>query len=132
LGFPALEDFPNGEAVGIGRTLLLSDLGFFFSRLPLGMGTPFSPTESRQKTLDSIGAEVRSNMRTAAVVEGLHVQRNNKIMAASARYIVRKGKNGQYVVTRAPPNQGHRDVSGFATEAEANAWIASRPRKPER
>jgi hypothetical protein len=39
-------------------------------------------------------------------------------------YIVRMGKKGQYVVTVAPPHWAHRDIAGFATEAEAKAWIA--------
>ena len=60
LGFPALDAVPNGAAAGIGGTLLLSALGFFFSRLPLGMEAPLTPTVSRQQTLGAIGAEVRS------------------------------------------------------------------------
>ena len=53
-------------------------------------------------------------------------------MEPPAGYIVRKGKKGQYIVTAVPPDWVHRDVLGFATEAAANAWIASRPRKSER
>jgi hypothetical protein len=37
LGFPAFDADPNGVAAGIGMTLLLSALGFFFSRLPLAL-----------------------------------------------------------------------------------------------
>ena len=53
-------------------------------------------------------------------------------MEPSARYIVRKGRKVEYIVTLAPPHWGRGDVPGFASEAAANAWIASRPPKPAR
>jgi len=39
--FPALEAAPNGEAIAASFTLLLSALGFFFSRLPLDICLSF-------------------------------------------------------------------------------------------
>jgi len=51
-------------------------------------------------------------------------------MEPAPRYIVRNGKKGGYVVAVAPPHWPHRDVPGFANEADARAWIASRSPKP--
>jgi hypothetical protein len=50
-------------------------------------------------------------------------------MERSANYIVRMQKNGQYTVTMSPPEWADREVPGFASEAEANAWIAARRRQ---
>jgi len=46
-----------------------------------------------------------------------------------ARYIVRLQKNGQYMVVMSRPEWANREIPGFATEAEANAWIADRRRQ---
>jgi len=50
-------------------------------------------------------------------------------MERSARYIVRLQKNGQYMVVMSRPEWANREIPGFATEAEANAWIADRRRQ---
>jgi hypothetical protein len=50
-------------------------------------------------------------------------------MERSASYIVRLQKNGQYTVVMSRPEWSNREVPGFATEAEANAWIAGRRRQ---
>jgi hypothetical protein len=50
-------------------------------------------------------------------------------MERSARYIVRLQKNGQYTVVMSRPEWANREVPGFVTEAEANAWIAARQRQ---
>jgi hypothetical protein len=47
-------------------------------------------------------------------------------MERQARYIVRVQKGGEYTVTMMRPNWPNREIPGFATEAEANAWIAAR------
>jgi hypothetical protein len=47
-------------------------------------------------------------------------------MERSARYMVRLQKDGQYMVVMSRPEWANREISGFATVAEANAWIASR------
>jgi len=47
-------------------------------------------------------------------------------MEQAAKYIVRKGKKGRYVVAEVPSHWLHRDVPGFATEAAAHAWIINR------
>ena len=47
-------------------------------------------------------------------------------MERSARYIVRLQKNGQYMVVMMRPEWANREIPGFATEKEANAWIAGR------
>ena len=47
-------------------------------------------------------------------------------MERSARYIVRLQKNGQYMVVMSRPEWANREIPGFATEAEAHAWIAGR------
>jgi len=47
-------------------------------------------------------------------------------MERSASYIVRIQKNGQYTVVMSRPEWANREVPGFASEAEANAWIAAR------
>lgn len=47
-------------------------------------------------------------------------------MERSASYIVRLQKNGQYTVVMSRPEWANREVPGFATEAEAKAWIAAR------
>jgi len=47
-------------------------------------------------------------------------------MERSARYIVRMQKNGQYTVVMSRPEWANREIPGFSTEAEANAWIAAR------
>ena len=44
----------------------------------------------------------------------------------SARYMVRLQKDGQYTVVMSRPEWANREVPGFRTEAEANAWIANR------
>ena len=44
-------------------------------------------------------------------------------MEKAARYIVRMGKKGRYVVTEAPSHWPHGDVSGFATKAERAGWL---------
>lgn len=50
-------------------------------------------------------------------------------MERSARYIVRLQKNGHYKVVMSRPDWANREVPGFATEAEADAWIAGRRRQ---
>ena len=45
-------------------------------------------------------------------------------MERSARYIVRLQKNGQYMVVMSRPEWANREIPGFATEAEANDWVA--------
>ena len=50
-------------------------------------------------------------------------------MERSASYIVRLQKNGQYTVVMSRPEWANREVPGFATEAEAKAWIAARRRQ---
>jgi hypothetical protein len=47
-------------------------------------------------------------------------------MERSARYIVRLQKDGDYMVVMSRPDWANREIPGFATEAEANAWIAGR------
>jgi len=47
-------------------------------------------------------------------------------MERSARYVVRLQKDGQYMVVMSRPEWANREISGFATVTEANAWIASR------
>jgi hypothetical protein len=47
-------------------------------------------------------------------------------MERSARYIVRLQKDGQYMVVMSRPEWANREIPGFATEAEATAWIAGR------
>ena len=47
-------------------------------------------------------------------------------MERAARYIVRLQKDGQYTVVMSRPEWANREVPGFGTEAEANAWIANR------
>jgi len=47
-------------------------------------------------------------------------------MERAARYMVRLQKDGHYMVVMSRPEWANREISGFATEAEANAWIASR------
>ena len=47
-------------------------------------------------------------------------------MERSARYIVRLQKGGQYMVVMSRPEWANREIPGFATEVEANAWIAGR------
>ena len=47
-------------------------------------------------------------------------------MERSARYIVRLQKNGQYLVVMMRPQWANREIPGFATETEANSWIAGR------
>jgi len=47
-------------------------------------------------------------------------------MERLARYIVRLQKDGQYMVVMSRPEWANREIPGFATEAEANAWIAGR------
>jgi hypothetical protein len=47
-------------------------------------------------------------------------------MERAARYIVRLQKDGQYTVVMSRPEWANREIPGFTTEAEANAWIASR------
>jgi hypothetical protein len=47
-------------------------------------------------------------------------------MERSARYIVRLQKNGPYMVVMSRPEWANREIPGFATEAEADAWIAAR------
>jgi hypothetical protein len=48
------------------------------------------------------------------------------IMERTARYIVRLQKDGQYMVVMSRPEWANREIPGFATEAEAKAWIAGR------
>jgi hypothetical protein len=50
-------------------------------------------------------------------------------MERSASYLVRLQKNGEYTVVMSRPEWANREVPGFATEAEANAWIATRRRQ---
>jgi len=50
-------------------------------------------------------------------------------MERSASYLVRLQKNGEYTVVMSRPEWANREVPGFATEAEANAWIATRWRQ---
>jgi hypothetical protein len=47
-------------------------------------------------------------------------------MERSARYIVRLQKSGQYTVAMSRREWANREIPGFATEAQANAWIAGR------
>jgi hypothetical protein len=47
-------------------------------------------------------------------------------MERAARYMVRLQKDGHYTVVMSRPEWANREISGFTTEAEANAWIASR------
>jgi hypothetical protein len=47
-------------------------------------------------------------------------------MERAARYMVRLQKDGRYTVVMSRPEWANREISGFVTEAEANAWIASR------
>ena len=47
-------------------------------------------------------------------------------MERTARYIVRLQKDGQYMVVMSRPEWANREILGFATEAEAKAWIAGR------
>ena len=47
-------------------------------------------------------------------------------MERSARYIVRLLKNGEYMVVMMRSEWANREIPGFATEKEANAWIAGR------
>jgi hypothetical protein len=47
-------------------------------------------------------------------------------MERAARYIVRLQKDGQFTVMMSRPEWANREIAGFMTEAEANAWIASR------
>ena len=51
-------------------------------------------------------------------------------MERSARYIVRQQKDGQYTVVMSRPEWANREIPGFATEAEANVWIAARRHNP--
>jgi len=50
-------------------------------------------------------------------------------MERQARYIVRMQKNGEYAVTMMRPQWANREIPGFATEADAKAWIAGRRRQ---
>jgi len=50
-------------------------------------------------------------------------------MERSASYIVRMQKSGQYSVVMSRPEWADREIPGFASEAEANAWIAARRRQ---
>jgi len=50
-------------------------------------------------------------------------------MERSASYIVRMQKSGQYSVVMSRPEWANREIPGFASEAEANAWIAARRRQ---
>ena len=50
-------------------------------------------------------------------------------MERSASYLVRLQKNGEYTVVMSRPEWANREVPGFATEVEANAWIATRRRQ---
>ncbi len=47
-------------------------------------------------------------------------------MERAARYIVRLQKDGRYMVVMSRPEWANREIPGFTTAAEANAWIASR------
>ncbi len=47
-------------------------------------------------------------------------------MERSARYMVRLQKDGQYTVVMLRPEWANREISGFATEADAKVWIAGR------
>ena len=47
-------------------------------------------------------------------------------MERSARYIVRLQKDGAYMVVMSRPDWANREIPGFATKAEADAWIAGR------
>jgi hypothetical protein len=49
-------------------------------------------------------------------------------MESQARYIVRVQKDGAYTVTMMRPHWANREIPGFASEAEAQAWIANRRR----
>jgi len=49
----------------------------------------------------------------------------------SACYIVRLQKDGEYTVVMSRPEWANREVTGFATEAKANAWIAARRRQSQ-
>jgi hypothetical protein len=47
-------------------------------------------------------------------------------MERTARYIVRLQKDGRYTVVMSRPQWANREIPGFATEADAKAWIAGR------
>lgn len=47
-------------------------------------------------------------------------------MESQASYVVRKQSDGQYMVVMSRPKWVERQIPNFATEAEANAWIAGR------